>query len=624
MNGRHTVLEPPFGKHIDRRSWLTLAAGGVASACSPTTATGIALPDIPRHRTLHVMNGTMVGRFGDTGVGNPYHFNATHYTGHTAVWEPLFYFSAVGPGMIPWLALDFTYRDDARELTVRLRDGVRWGDGKPFTARDVAFTLLAVAGSPPTVAFSQDLKAQVRDAFALDPLTLVVRFVAPSPRFLFDYLTFKYDTGLKILPEHVFRGRKLADFDFYDPGAGWPFGTGPYRVAAWTDTWKFLDRRDDWWGSQVQFADLPGPERIVVVPYADENRLAMGMTRGEIDHSWTMVHSTARALVGEGVDGARTGGNLDGAYAPAGKPQSGTALSERMALMTYSFGRPPYGNVDWWPLSLWFDTRVPPFNDARLRWAISFAIDRRRLVDVGQEGFGEPTALPYPSFRALEPYLESVRYRLWEFPSNRYAPREVAKRMEVLGYRRDGAGFWARDGERLQIPIVGHPQWADLGPVLAELLRLEGFDAKYDQPPDWLDRIRTGRATAWIYGHGASVVDPHFTLTLFHGRNASAESAAAGGAGGSWSRWSDPAFDRIVDQMNQVPVGDRRMLDLFPEAMDVWLRDLPNVPLVQSFHHNVMSQVYWVGWPSILNPYVNDAFWHLTWPLVLRRLKPVR
>ena len=67
--------------------------------------------------------------------------------------------------------------------------------------------------------------------FAADPLTLVVRFGSPSPRFLFDYLTFKYDTGLKILPEHVFRGRKLADFDFYDPGAGWPFGTGPYRVT---------------------------------------------------------------------------------------------------------------------------------------------------------------------------------------------------------------------------------------------------------------------------------------------------------------------------------------------------------------------------------------------------------
>jgi len=76
--------------------------------------------------------------------------------------------------------------------------------------------------------------------------------------------------------------------------------------------------------------------------------------------------------------------------------------------------------------------------------------------------------------------------------------------------------------------------------------------------------------------------------------------------------------------MEQVPVADRRMLDLFPKAMDVWLRDLPNIPLVQSFHHNVMSQVYWVGWPSILNPYANDAFWHLTWPLVLRKLKPVR
>ncbi|NBP78162.1 MAG: hypothetical protein EBU62_11790, partial [Proteobacteria bacterium] len=112
--------------------------------------------------------------------------------------------------------------------------------------------------------------------------------------------------------------------------------------------------------------------------------------------------------------------------------------------------------------------------------------------------------------------------------------------------------------------------------------------------------------------------------TLFHSRNAIVEGASAGGAGGSYSRWTDKEFDGIVNEMEQVPVADRRMLDLFPKAMDVWLRDLPNIPLVQSFHHNVMSQVYWVGWPSILNPYANDAFWHLTWPLVLRKLKPVR
>ena len=618
----------PTGLVVPRRAALATATAGFLAACGETPSGSPvyrnALADVPRHRTLHLMNGSMPARFTDTGIGNPYHYSASHQTGHAAMWEPLFYFSAFGVGLIPWLAHDFVYNGASDEVRLRIRKDAVWADGKPFSPRDVAFTILALADAPTSIPFAADVRAQVKDAFTDGDQHVVIRFKAPSPRFVFDFLTFKFDTGLKILPEHVFRGKSLIEFDFHDPDAGWPFGTGPYRISRWTDTWKFLDRREDYWGARTEFTTMPGPERIVMVPYGDENRLAMGMTRGEFDHSWTVLHSTARALVGEGVDGARTGGTLDGAYSPAGKPKAGTALSERMALMTYSFGRAPYGNIDWWPLSLWFDTRVAPFDDPAIRWAISFAIDRRRLVDIGQEGFGEATPLPYPSFRALEPYLEAVKYRLWEFPSNRYAPKETTKRLEQRGFRRDPEGYWARDGARVRIPILGHPQWADMGPVLAELLRREGFDATYDQPPDWLDRIRSGRATAWIYGHGGSIVDPHFTLTLFHSRNAIVEGASAGGAGGSYSRWTDKEFDGIVNEMEQVPVADRRMLDLFPKAMDVWLRDLPNIPLVQSFHHNVMSQVYWVGWPSILNPYANDAFWHLTWPLVLRKLKPVR
>ena len=80
-------------------------------------------------------------------------------------------------------------------------------------------------------------------------------------------------------------------------------------------------------------------------------------------------------------------------------------------------------------------------------------------------------------------------------------------------------------------------------------------------------------------------------------------------------------FDVIVEKMNSIPMGDPRVLDLFHDAMAIWLKELPNIPFIQWFHRIPMNTTYWQGWPTVLNSYSNGAFWHLTFPLILHKLK---
>ena len=51
---------------------------------------------------------------------------------------------------------------------------------------------------------------------------------------------------------------------------------------------------------------------------------------------------------------------------------------------------------------------------------------------------------------------------------------------------------------------------------------------------------------------------------------------------------------------------------------------MPAIPLLQFYHRLPHNQTNWTNWPSEENPYINSAYWHRTWLLVLLNLKPVQ
>ncbi len=361
-------------------------------------------------------------QFTDVGLGNPYATGASHQMGSAALWEPLYFYSAFADEQIPWLATGYEYNDDATELTITIREGVEWSDGTPFTANDVAFTLNMLRDNAPVLPQSQAVAAAVENAEAVDDLTVVVTMNGSRPRFMFERLMSKFDTGLYMVPEHIFKDvEDVATFEFYDPEQGWPLATGPYKISEWTPSQKFIDRRDDWWAVKTGFAEnLPAVERIVVVPYSDDTLMTQRIVNNEVDSTLDL-----RANV------------------------IGQTVSQNPAIITHTGTDLPLGYMDWWPTSIWFNHEEGPFTEKDVRWAVSYSIDRQQLLDVGLQGSGILTELPFPQYPVMQKYFDAAADLLEKYPTNEFNLEKAAELMEGQGYEKDSEGFWVKDGQRI-------------------------------------------------------------------------------------------------------------------------------------------------------------------------------
>ena len=81
-------------------------------------------------------------QFTDAELGNPYATSRQPPDGQRGVVGAAVLLLTRSPTrIIPWLATGYEYNDDFTELTVNLREGVKWSDGEPFNAEDVVFTI---------------------------------------------------------------------------------------------------------------------------------------------------------------------------------------------------------------------------------------------------------------------------------------------------------------------------------------------------------------------------------------------------------------------------------------------------------------------------------------------------
>lgn len=565
-----------------------------AVAPAPAADTTASVPQIAREDTIVYMFGGDPGQFIDTGLGNPYATGATHQIGSAALWEPLYFFSAFAPAgeqEIPWLSTGYEYNEDFTELTVNLREGIAWSDGEPFNAEDIVFTIDMLIANAPTITRSTAVKAAVASAEVVDDLTVLIKFNGPRPRFMFEMLMSKFDTGIYWVPEHVFKDvDDVASFTYFDVEKGWPLATGPYKIVAWNNTQKFIDRRDDWWGAQTGFAELPVPLRILATPRADDTIMTQRMINNEVDQTLDLRATTI-----------------------------GATVAQNPAIITHTNREAPYGYMDWWPTSMWFNHAAEPYNDKNVRWAVSYSINREQMLDVALEGSGILTELPFPYYEPMLPYVEATKPLLEKYPTTEFNLDKAAEHMQAAGYEKDSGGFWAKDGQRIQADIGGWSVFADIGPVIAEQLRRGGFEAQFSMPADHGTRISEGTARIWLNGHGGSIADPYTTLDFY----TSKYYAPIGEPTAQNSRYNNPAYDAIIEEMATFmpDPNNPAYMDLYLQAMEIWLDDLVDAPIQQWMHRIPMNTTYWTNWPTVDNAYVNGAMWHLTLPLILHRLQ---
>ena len=490
------------------------------------------------------------------------------------LYEPLAFYSVFQDKEILWLAASYEYSADLKQLTIKTRPGVTWTDGTPFSAEDVAYTLNTLKDARPEGQVGRRRPAgpghrqgdrrqhgrhQVQDA---------------EPRF-FDFLTYKYDIGVYIVPKHVFQGQDWTTFKHFDLAKGWPVSTGPWKVVFSAPEQKIIDRKDEWWADKAGLAKLPRVERIVNIPFVSEQPTAQALITNEVDFSYGLQPATFPTIFAQNPKiitcRPEAAVRLRGLVADLALRQQhqGPVRRQGRALGRQLLHRPP---------------------EARRR-----RLGRRKL-DLA----AAVPELPGPQART------STRSRT---SSQKYHTDQVRPEEG----RRDHAEEGVQEGQRRDLGGLRRAQQHQarhhgLGLVRhrARPGRRRAAEARRASTPPTASRriqhrFENGQYQAMIYGHGGSISDPYNTLRLYQSVSAPSASPAA------WSTTPSGrtrTFDKIVDEIGMTPMTDKaKLTELFRKAMEIWLPELPDIQLTE-FHHRIpMNTTYWKNWPTAENPY---------------------
>jgi peptide/nickel transport system substrate-binding protein len=577
--------------HPSRRGVMKGGMAVAAAAMLPAAVARAELARIPRDRTMVLIGiNSRDGRWVDAELWNPYAIGSNHQNGPNMIYEPLAYYSAFADKWYMWLAESYSFSPDFKQLTIKTRQGIKWSDGAPFSAEDVAYTFNSLRDLGPKVKWGVDVNQALDKATATDATTVLFDFKIPSPRFFF-FASYKYDIGVYIVPRHIYEGQDWTTFKHFDTAKGWPVTTGPWKVVESSQQQKVFDRRDNWWAVEQGLAPMPQILRNIWLPIVGEQESAQSLITDLNDF----------------------GGPLQPATFP-------TVIKANPKITTHSGQKPPWGYVDWWPLSLYLNHDVKPYGDRDVRWAISHYIDREQLIDVAFLGASSVSRLPMPPYKPLLPYFDAVKDLLEKHDTLEFNPKKGDALLQGKGFKKKDGMWEGPDGKPLTLEMIGFgASGPAIGPVLSQMLKRRGVTASMSLPPDFDNRFQKGQFTGSIYGHGGSIREPYDTMRLYQGKSI----AVPGAHLVNFTHWKNPEFDRIVDEMYVTdPDNTARLKELFHAAMEIWLPELPDVQLVQNYHRIPMNTARWKNWPTEDNAYVNGASWHLTWNLIMMNVQP--
>ena len=574
---------------------LAPAAAYAQDAAAPVEITpSEPMADIPRNQTL-ILGWSITSPIG---VTNPWAVPGyTHQEGNVFMWEPLMYFGIFKGEYIPWLAESMEYTsDDFTSLQIKINPAAKWSDGTPVTSADVVYTFEGQLNNP-KLPYNASFVQFVDTVTATDDLTVDVKFKIPAPRFKFEVLTLKFDTGIPIVPKHGLEAQ--ADVNAYSGGAEIPH-SGPYDLIAWNNTQKIYDLREDWWGVEGGVSALQEVKRIIIVNIG-----------GQVGQNMDTV---AQRLVNNEFDSA-----LD-----MRSSVIGNILAQNAEITTHTGNESPYGYLDWWPNSLWMNTQLEPYNDPKVRRAMSLAINRDLIDEILYEGAKIATIYPFPLYPNLQAFADSPEVKALEekYQPRLFDPAQSETLMTEAGFTKNGEGLWEKNGATVNATIQGFEGiHGDIVPILVEMLRNAGFDASVNFGTDAYQNMTDGVPGLYMFGHGASLLDPYAAFELFHGRFSAAIGTSAGN--NRFSRYNNPEFDAVLDEMAPLGSEDPKFKELAVKALDIYWRDQIDVPIIQWLHRIGYNQHYWTNWPTAANPSLgeNGAFWAHTGLLVATQLK---
>ena len=469
------------------------------------------------------------------------------------IYEPLLIYHSVTGDYVPWLATDWAWEADGQALVFTIRDGVKWSDGTPLTAGDVAFTYGLLEENAGLDLFNLSQRLERVELRGED--TVVLHLDEP---FVPGLIHFAHQP---IVPQHIWS--KVEDpVTFTNPE---PVGSGPFTEVTRFETQVYeLGRNPHYWQPDA----APGVQTLRLPALPSNEQANLALIHGEIDWTGTFIPAVDRVFV----------------------------------------GRDPAHHQYWFPLVgstifLYANTTKPPFDQVAVRKALSQAIDRDLIVRIAMHNTTRPadaTALSdkYADWRDAEVVASGASWLSYDPEAAGAALDAAGWRLGDDGLRRDAAGTPLK--AEIQV-VSGWSDWVRAAQIMNQQLREVGIDAsvKSHDFGAWMESLGRGDFTlslGWA-GDGPTPYELYGGLMGSEGVKPVGENATS-----NWHRFGDAQADADLAILETDPdpaaqrAAVRRLQRRFAETV-------PAIPLFPSPSWGQANTTRFTGFPSAADPY---------------------
>jgi peptide/nickel transport system substrate-binding protein len=455
-------------------------------------------------------------------------------------------------------------------LTFTIRSGVKWTDGKPLTAADVAYTFNLVKKNP-----ALDLNAvwTVLSSVARKGANQVV-FTFSTPAVPYFY----YIAGqTPIVPAHIWS--KIAN-PVTDP-ISHPVGSGGYVMNQCTPQNIKWTSNSHYW--QAGLAKV----KVVNMPAFLSN-------------------------------------NTCNQYLATGQSQWGSQFIPN--IQSYYVVRKP-GNSYWFPpvanVALFPNLTVTPLNDVAVRQAISYGINRSQVSKIGEYGY-EPassqTGVVAPTFASWSSSSAASSF------GNGYDPTKAISILKADGYKMGKDGVFAKKGKKLALTVItngGYSDWIAAMQVVSQELAKIGINLTVSgvAATNFYSDLYAGKYQL-AYNAESGGPAPFYEMRQWMYSKNSAPIGTA--AASNWERYSSPATDALLIQYTKT-TSTALQHSIVNQLQTIMVKQLPVIPVLEEvdwFQYNSKS---FSGFSTKARPYAQPGLYNIPdWGIVLLHLKPLK
>jgi peptide/nickel transport system substrate-binding protein len=324
----------------------------------------------------------------------------------------------------PDLAIEWSASEDGLQWTFKLREGVKWHDGKPFTADDVVFTfndvvLNAELGTNGASNFKEIERVEV-----IDPLTVVFHMKNPMAS-----LPARLGFNAQVIPKHIFEGQDPWNLNSFNKEN--PVGTGPFKIG------KYLS------GQQVEL--VANSEYFEGAPHLDSIKYK--------------ILPDANTHIAQALSNELTIFTLDDKAALKRMEQSQNLSIHPQDVTRY-----------FW---IALNQENPLFTDVKVRQAFLHAIDRQAIIDTVLQGYAKIADA------AITPNMET--YYTADVARYDYNPAKAKELLASLGWiDSNGDGILDKDGKKFsfEFDIAIQGELEPVAQMVQQYLKEIGLDVK--------------------------------------------------------------------------------------------------------------------------------------------------